>query len=255
MKLVDSHAHLDYIHRDGGDVDAVMARAAETGVAWLVNPSVTPDRFLDVLAMVQRFSNVYAAVAVHPTDVQEADENGWQEDVRRMLAHPKVVAIGETGLDYYRDTTHAALQQTFFRACLAMAQEHNKPVIVHDRDAHEDVYRLISEYPGVRGVMHCFSGDASFAKAMMDKGFYISFAGNVTFKNAHLLQDAARSVPLERLLIETDAPFLSPMPFRGQPNEPARVSLVAQKIADLHGVPIETLAQVTSANAHNLFSV
>jgi TatD DNase family protein len=254
MELVDSHAHLDYIGREGHDLDAVMAQAAETGLSWLVNPSVTPDKFADVLAMTARFPNVFAAAAVHPTDVQDVPEATWLESVIRMLEHPKVVAIGETGLDYYWDKTHLDLQHHFFRTFLNLGRQHDLPVIVHDREAHEDVHRLISEFPGVRGVMHCFSGDPEFARRMIDCGFYISFAGNLTFKNATNLHDTARDIPLEHLLIETDSPFLSPVPFRGKPNEPARVRLVAEKIAELKGISVETVAAATAENARKVFA-
>lgn len=253
MILVDSHAHLDYLAREGADLDTVMANASDVGVSWILNPSVTPDRFSDVLAVTERFANVFAAAAVHPTDVQDVPLESWRADVERMLEHPKVIAIGETGLDYYWDKTHTDRQQQFFRTLLALGRERDLPVIVHDREAHEDIHRLIREHPGVRGVMHCFSGDATFAQTMIERGFYISFAGNVTFKNATDLHEAARETPLEWILIETDSPFLSPVPFRGKPNEPSRVSLVAQRIADLKGISVDTVAEVTTENAHKVF--
>ncbi len=253
MILVDTHAHLDYLQREGADPEAVLNRAQEVGVSWIVNPSVTPDKFPEVLQLAERFPNVYAAAAVHPTDVQDVAESDWIQAIEAMLAHPKVIAIGETGLDYYWDKTHIATQQHFFKTFLEMGRTHSLPVIVHDREAHDDVHRLISDCPGVRGVMHCFSGDAEFAQTMIDQGFYISFAGNVTFKNAHALHEAAKVTPLEWILIETDSPFLSPVPFRGKPNEPERVRLVAEKIAELKGIPIETVAEVTTENAQRLF--
>jgi TatD DNase family protein len=253
MMLVDTHAHLDYVVREGADPEEVMASAAEAGVSWLVNPSVSPEKFADVLKMTERFPNVFAAAAVHPTDVQDVAEETWLAEVKKMLEHPKVIAVGETGLDYYWDKTHIDLQHRFFRTFLELGRSHDLPVIVHDREAHEDVHRLISEFPGVRGIMHCFSGDAEFARTMIARGFYISFAGNVTFKKAENLHQAAIETPLEWILIETDSPFLSPVPFRGKPNEPARVRLVAEKIAELKGIPVETVAEVTSENARKVF--
>lgn len=250
--LVDTHAHLDYIARSGEDVEAAMARAEAAGVKWLINPGVHPDRFSQVIAMTERFEGVYAALSVHPTDVQDVTGD-WREAVRPYLNHPKLVAIGETGLDYYHDTTHVALQKQLFREALALAQETGLPVIVHDREAHDDVRAIIQEFPGVRGVMHCFSGDGAFAQSMADLGFYISFAGNVTFKKATELQEAAQVVPLDRLLIETDSPFLSPMPHRGKPNEPGRVLHVAEKIAELRRITLDALAQATTQNAQRLF--
>jgi TatD DNase family protein len=262
--LFDSHCHLDYIQRqtdhpegaEGTDPEKVMTRALEQGVSFLVNPSVTPKRFSEVIALAERFERVYAAVAVHPTDVADVKDNPhWLTDLEALLSHPKVVAIGETGLDYYWDTSEKAFQQECFHKLLTLGAKHNLPVIVHDRDAHEDVYRMISEISGVRGIMHCFSGDSDFAKRMIDLGFYISFAGNVTFKKAVELQEAAKVVPLEWMLVETDSPFLSPMPHRGKPNEPARVRHVAEKIAELKGIPYDEVAQVTTENAKKVFGL
>jgi TatD DNase family protein len=267
--LFDSHCHLDYILRQEGEAveaekakgisfepQAVLERALAAGVTRLVNPSVTPQRFGEVIALAERFETVYAAVAVHPTDVADViDQPHWLAELEALLAHPKVVAIGETGLDYYWDTTHKDLQQECFRALLALGVRHQMPVIIHDREAHEDVFRLVSEHPGVRGIMHCFSGDAAFARQMIDCGFFISFAGNVTFKKAVDLQEAARAVPLEWLLVETDSPFLSPVPFRGKPNEPARVQHVVECIAQLKGVSYETVARATTENAQRVFGL
>jgi TatD DNase family protein len=254
MILVDTHTHIDYLVREGADATTVMTDAETVGVSWMINPSVTPEHFPDVLRLTEQFSNLFAASAVHPTDVQDVDPETWKPTVEAMLGHPKVVAIGETGLDYHWDKTHIDLQHTFFRTFLAMGRERNLPVIVHDREAHEDIYRIIAEFPGVRGVMHCFSGDTAFAKAMIALGFYISFAGNVTFKNAKNLHEAAAELPLEWMLLETDSPFLSPVPFRGKPNEPAKVYYVAARIAELKGLPLETVAEVTSENARKVFN-
>jgi len=262
--LFDTHCHLDYIAsnaehpngEEGTNPEKVLQRAAEAGVRFILNPSVSPKNFDAVIALAERFENVYAAVAVHPTDVAdiEADAN-WLDGIEARLSHPKVVAIGETGLDYYWDTSKKELQQACFRQSLALGVKHDLPVIVHDRDAHEDIHAIVQEFPGVRGIMHCFSGDAAFAQRMMACGFYISFAGNVTFKNATNLHEAAKAVPLDRLLIETDSPFLSPMPHRGKPNEPARVRYVAEKIADLRGISVEAVAQASFENALRVYGL
>jgi TatD DNase family protein len=262
--IIDTHCHLDYILRqdeypegtEGTDPEQVMQRAAEAGVQFLVNPSVTSAKFPDVIAMAERFENVYAAVAVHPTDVSEIiDQPGWLDEIEALLAHPKVVAIGETGLDYHWDMTHVDLQKRCFKALLELGRKHDLPVIVHDREAHDDVAQIISEVPGVRGIMHCFSGDAAFARRMMDLNFYISFAGNLTFKKATNLHEAATGTPLDWILSETDSPFLSPMPFRGKPNEPARVKLVVEKIAELKGLSYEKVAEATTQNARKVFGL
>lgn len=266
--LVDTHCHLDYIETNPEMPDAereagvVLQRAMAEGLQFLVNPSVEPENFGKVIALAERFDNVYAAVAVHPNDVTALREQpDWLARIEHHLSHPKVVAVGETGLDYYRTGTEdQPFQQECFKQHLALAVTHDLPVIIHDREAHEDIHRLVCEQPrlkgkSVRGVMHCFSGDADFALKMVELGFYISFAGNVTFKNAQPLRDAAKVVPLEKLLIETDAPFLSPMPFRGKPNEPARVRYVAQTLADVKGISYEALAHATTENARALFGI
>jgi TatD DNase family protein len=264
VPIIDTHCHLDYIQRQedhpegetGTDPQQVMARAREVGVEFLVNPSVTPARFPEVIAMAERFENVYAAVAVHPTDVADIiDQPGWLDEVESLLAHPKVVAIGETGLDYHWDLTHVDLQKKCFKALLELGRKHDLPVIVHDREAHDDVAQIISEVPGVRGIMHCFSGDAAFARRMIDLNFYISFAGNLTFKKATNLHEAAIETPLDWILSETDSPFLSPMPFRGKPNEPARVKHVVEKLAELKNLTYAEIAAATTRNARKVFGL
>lgn len=254
MTLFDTHAHLDYLVREGQTPEGVVQSAIEGGVGWIVNPSVNLSNIPDVLRMAEQFDGVYAGVAVHPTDVQLESNPNWLDQIEQHLAHPKVVAVGETGLDYYWDKSFQSLQHEFFRAFLALGCRYDLPVIVHSRESNTDVHQLISQVPGARGVMHCFSGDADFAQAMIALGFYISFAGNVTFKNAHALHEAAQQTPLEWILIETDSPFLSPVPFRGKPNEPARVKLVADKIATLKNIPVEDVIAVTTQNALKVFN-
>lgn len=261
VTLVDSHCHLDYIeagihgHAPGTCLNAVLSRAQAHGVQWLINPSVTPAEFDRVQSVAERFPNVYFALAIHPTDVQDApDVSAGIADIRQRLTHPKVVALGETGLDYYRtDPQQTEQQHAWFAATLKLACEVGLPVIVHDRDAHADVAAHVDAVPGVQGVMHCFGGDAAFALAMVERGFYISFAGNVTFKKADALREAARVVPLDRLLVETDSPFLSPVPERGKPNEPYRTRYVAECLAELRGMSLAALAQATTQNAATLF--
>lgn len=265
--LIDTHCHVDYIHRREGpkewkepaeytNAPAVLNRALGVGVQACINPGTHPDTFDDVLKLVGSNDHLYAALAVHPCDVHLVDDldNAFQR-VEAAMANPKVVAVGETGLDYYHDTEHVELQKASFRRFLAMAVKYDKPVIIHDRDAHEDVAAIVDEFPGVRGVMHCFGGDADFARVMVAKGFYISFAGNVTFKNAHPLHQAATEIPLDKVLIETDSPFLAPVPHRGKPCEPAYVLHVAEKIAELKGISVDEVATTTTANAQELFKL
>lgn len=263
--LVDTHAHVDYIHRAEGpkpydgietDAKAVLARAKEHGVQWVLNPSVEPERFADVLVLAEQHPELYAAIAVHPCDAHFVGSiTECLNLARQCVTHPKCIAIGETGLDYYHDLTHVDTQKQFFRAFMQLADEFNKPVIIHDREAHEDVAAIVDEFPNVRGVMHCFGGNKDFALQMIERGYYISFAGNVTFKNAKDLHEAAKAIPLEWMLIETDSPFLAPVPHRGKPSEPAFVRHVAEFIAELRGISLEELAKATTANAARLFGV
>lgn len=275
--IVDTHCHLDYLERQGleegladSDPIAVMERAMAEGVEFIVNPCVSPKNFADVMAIVERLKNVYAAIAIHPTDVSDTSEfPGWAEDIEQLLPHPKVVALGETGLDYYwsMDANLVALQKRCLRTFLKLGVKHDLPVILHDRNvkdpannpdnlnSHEDIYTEISAVPDCRGIMHCFSGDAAFALRMIEKNFYISFAGNITFKKAIELQEAAIAIPLDKLLVETDTPFLSPMPFRGKPNEPARVRYVVEKIAELKNLSYEEVALATTQNAKRVFGI
>ncbi|MFN8615190.1 MAG: TatD family hydrolase [Vampirovibrionales bacterium] len=278
LVLVDTHSHVDYIMRREGpkpfsdDVEEtephrVLARAQAMGVAAVINPGTEPQHFSSVLQLAVNHPALFAALSVHPCDVSEqpsgqAHRQSVLNDIEQALndpvTGPRIVAIGETGLDYYHPGHQSPQaqkqQQEWFLDLMALACRHQLPVIVHDREAHQDVARCVAQCPGVTGVMHCFSGDAAFADTMMGHGFYISFAGNVTFKNATALHEAARAVPLDRLLIETDAPFLAPIPHRGKASEPAYVFHVAEKIAELKGVSLETVAQASTQNALALFS-
>lgn len=268
--IVDTHCHLDYVARredlEDRDPAQVFERARLEGVEFVVNPTVAPSNYDQVKAVAESLKNVYMAVAIHPTDVHETREYpDWKERVNQMLSHPKTLAIGETGLDYYWSTEDINLQKECLQYFLELGVEKNLPVILHDRDrktpdnypasTHDDIASMVGSVKGSRGIMHCFSGDADFALTMIELGYYISFAGNVTFKNAKDLQEAAIQVPLDKLLIETDSPFLSPMPFRGKPNEPARVKLVAEKIAELKGLSFEEVALQTTQNAKQVFGI
>jgi TatD DNase family protein len=256
--LFDTHCHIDYLLR-GNWTPAMLAPVLQAAnVSLMINPGTCIAQLPDVLAAAETLPGVYAAAALHPTDVAERPDD-WLAQLEHAMHHPKVVAVGETGLDYYRpeqqDLDNQAQQHLCFNASLQLAKTHNKPVIVHDREAHDDVAAVIADHPGVQGVMHCFSGDIAFAERMIALGFYISFAGNVTFKNAYALHEAARHIPLEWLLIETDSPFLSPMPHRGTPNDPSRVALVAAHIAQLRGMPTQDLIAATTRNGCRLFNV
>ncbi|MFM7389906.1 MAG: TatD family hydrolase [Vampirovibrionales bacterium] len=264
--IIDTHCHLDYIinglygHDPAPTCEAVLQRANTHEVRYLINPSVHPADFERVIALAESQANVFAAVAIHPCDTDAVHEYpDWLKQLRHYAQHPKVVALGETGLDYYHQPAEVCdIQRACFAQTLNLAGELHLPVIVHDREAHDDVLKAIQTaqqtHPHLQGVMHCFGGDASFARTMAAHGFYISFAGNVTFKKAETLREAVAATPLDKLLIETDSPFLSPMPERGKPNEPYRTRFVAECIANIKELSVEEVMQHTTANACRLFT-
>ncbi len=253
--LIDTHAHVADSEYDE-DRDAVLARARAAGVQLVINVGYDAASSRRSLALAEREDMVYAAVGFHPHDAAAVSEESYSE-LRRWCAQPKVLAIGEIGLDYYRELSPRGLQAAVFRRQVALARELRLPVVIHDRDAHEDVLAILSEdgARGVGGVMHCFSGDETLARRVLDLGFYIGLDGPVTFKNGQTAQAVARLVPADRLLLETDSPYLTPVPFRGRRNEPAHVRLIAEAIAELRGISLDQLAEITTANARRLFQL
>jgi TatD DNase family protein len=252
--FVDSHCHLSF-PEFAADLPGVLARMQSAGVEAALNVCTTLEEFPRVLATAESAPNLYASVGVHPDYVDTAEPT--VDDLIRRAAHPKVVAIGETGLDYYRLPEPLEWQRERFRIHIRAARECGKPLIIHTRSAAADTLRLMREEGADRvgGVMHCFTETAEVARQAMDLGFHVSFSGIVTFKNARELQATAATVPLERLLIETDAPYLAPVPHRGKQNEPAFVPHVAHKLAELHGVECVEIASRTSDNFYRLFNI
>jgi TatD DNase family protein len=261
--IVDTHCHLDYIeaglfgHNSERPLAETIEAAHRFGVRYMVNPSVNIADFDRVLSVAERFESVYASIGVHPCEVEETlTVNDWQQQVTQRLLRPKVVAIGETGLDYYHqagDSEHATLQRQCFAQHLEWAEAYGLPLIIHDREAHADVGKMVEDYPKATGIMHCFGGNADFALAMVERGYMISFAGNTTFKKAVDLHEAAKAIPLSAMLLETDSPFLSPVPERGRPNEPYRTRFVAEFIATLRDISIEEVMHQTTLNAFRVF--
>ena len=253
--LIDSHCHLDRLDLSahGGSLDAALAAARGRGVGHFLCIGISADNAAAVKALSERYADVDCTVGVHPLDLQPgvAPALDW---LLAELEHPHVVAIGETGLDYHYEPQAAELQREAFRLHLNAAQITGKPVIVHTREARADTLMLLREavLPQA-GVLHCFTEDWPMAKAALDLGFYISLSGIVTFRNADALREVARQVPADRLLIETDAPYLAPIPHRGKPNLPEYVRDVAEFLAPLRGVDVDTLAQQTSQNFQRLF--
>lgn len=255
--LTDSHCHLPMLDlsRHGGTLDGALAAARAAGVGHMLCVSVDLESYPAVLDSAERNPGVFASVGVHPNAVASALEL-TAERLAEQAAHPRVVAIGETGLDYYRDDTVPELQQSAFRAHIAASRRSRKPLIIHMRSATKDTLRILREERAddVGGVLHCFTEDWGAASAALDLGFYVSFSGIVTFKNAVTLQDVARRLPIERMLIETDSPYLAPVPLRGRPNEPAYVGHVAAFIAGLRDLDASEIAKHTTENFFTLFN-
>lgn len=252
-QLIDTHLHL-HMQQFDADREAIIERAATNGVTRLVEVGYDLTSSRAAIALAERYPQVYAVVGVQPNYAHEIPSN-WLDEVRVLAAHPKVIAIGEIGLDYHWDYAPHDLQDTVFRAQLGLARELDLPVVIHSRDAQDDTVRVLGEAAtGVVGVMHSFSGNWEYATACLDLGFFLSFSGPLTFPKAHELHEVARRAPLERLLTETDSPYLSPHPQRGKRNEPARVRLVAERLAALREISLDDLASAVWTNAEALFA-
>jgi len=254
--LVDSHCHLDLLDLAalGGDLDDAIARARGEGVGRMLCVSITLEEFPRVLALAEAYDGVYASVGVHPNE-RKGREPSADELTAMAIASPRVVAIGETGLDYFRSSGDMGWQQERFRCHIAAARASGLPLIVHMRDANEDTLAILRDERAdeVGGVLHCFTGDLATAQAAIQLGFYISFSGIVTFASARELQGVAASLPEDRILVETDSPYLAPVPHRGKSNQPAYTRHVAEFIASLRGVPFERIAAATTENFNRLF--
>lgn len=250
--LVDSHCHLDFPDL-AARLPEVLARMRDNGVELAVCIGVNLEDFPRVLALAEGEPRLFATVGVHPeyTDAEEPTE----DQLVALAAHPKVIAIGETGLDYYWQKDKPEWQRARFRTHIRAAIRSGKPLVVHTRDSATDTLRLLREEGAgaVGGVMHCFTENWDIAREALDLGFYISFSGIVTFKNAAVVKDVAQKCPLDRLLVETDSPYLAPVPYRGKPNEPAYVRYVAEEIARLRGLPLDTVIRATTDNFFTLF--
>jgi TatD DNase family protein len=255
-RLVDSHAHLDFEDYQQ-DLDAVLERARAAGVERIVLVGLWrgPGQFGNALALAGRDPARFAAVVgVHPHDCARVPEEDWAA-LERLARDPRAVAVGETGLDFHYDHSPRPVQEASFRRSIALARAVGKPVVVHVREADEACARVLGEegVPAAGGVIHCFTGDAARARAYLDLGLYLSVAGVVTFRTADDLRDAVRQVPRDRLLVETDCPFLAPVPHRGRRNEPAFVARTAEKVAEVWGVSVEEVGELTTENARRLF--
>lgn len=250
--FIDSHCHINFPELSG-NIDDVLLNMRNNQVSDALCVSVDLDKFPQILSLAEQHDNIYASVGVHPDYELEAEPT--RDELVKLAQHPKVVAIGETGLDYFRLQGDLEWQRNRFRTHIRAAVECNKPLIIHTRSASADTLRLMREEGAdkARGVMHCFTESLEVALAAIEMDFYISFSGIVTFKKALELKEVARRIPLERMLIETDAPYLAPVPFRGKLNQPGYVKHVAEEIAKLRGISVEEVGETTSANFRKLF--
>jgi TatD DNase family protein len=257
--LIDTHTHLDDTRYDG-DREAMLARAREAGVETFITIGCDLATSRAAVELADRYPFVYASIGVHPHEVRHIGD-GWYDEFRRLAQHPKVVAYGEIGLDYHYNYSPPKLQRERFREQILLARECRLPVIIHTREAQKDTIAILKEEQAadVGGVFHCFTGDAGLAKDGLDLGFYLSFSGVVTFQNAAMLREIVKIVPTDRILIETDCPYLTPAPHRGKRNEPAYVRLVAETIASVKSasspVSVDEVGRFTSANASRLFTL
>lgn len=252
IEVLDSHCHLDLM---GVPVDQAMAAARSVGVREVVTIGIDVPSSQWCAATAAAHPDVYAGVAIHPNEASRADEAAWEE-IARLAALPQVRAVGETGLDYYRDTATPAQQQESFRRHIAIAKATGTALVIHDREAHDDVLRILHEEGAPEHtVFHCYSGDADMAKVCADRGYVMSFAGNVTFNNAGRLREAAAVAPRDLLLVETDAPFLTPMPHRGAPNAPYLVPLTVRALARIQAVAVDEMAAAIAATGRRVFGL
>lgn len=256
MTVFDTHAHYDDSRFDS-DRDEMLASLPAHGVAYALNPGCDLESSRKAVAYAEAYDHMYAAVGYHPENLEGVDESALTEIEALAVAHPKVRAIGEIGLDYYweKDPEARRNQQEWFRAQMRMAGRLGLPVIVHDREAHLDSLTIIEQYPKVRGVFHCYSGSAEFAARLLELGYLLSFTGVITFKNAKKALEVIRMAPLDRLMIETDAPYMAPEPYRGKRNSSLYVYRMAEVIAEVKGISAEEAARVTLENGKRFFGI
>ena len=249
----DTHAHYDSSKFDA-DRDAVLRALPESGVTIVVDPGDNAERSRRAVELAQQYPHVYAAVGWHPEEAENWDENSLPA-IRELAKQPKVCAIGEIGLDYYWDATSRERQKEMFRAQIELALELDLPVIVHDREAHGDSLEIVRDYPALRGVFHCFSGSVEMAQELLRRGWYLGFDGPITYKNAARAPEVIRICPMERILLETDSPYLAPVPNRGKRNDSRNLPYIAATVARIKDMPVEAVAAQTMENGKKLFEI
>ena len=251
--LFDTHAHMDdRAFRE--DRDALIAGLPEKGVGLVMNPGCSLESSRNAVALAEKYPHVYAAVGSHP-DVADEVNDTVLDEYRKLCKLQKVMAIGEIGIDYHYEDIPRDLQKRAFRMQLELAREVKLPVIVHERDAHEDGMAIVKEFPDVTGVFHCYSGSAEMARQLVDLGWYIGFTGVLTFKNARKAIETAASIPLDRIVLETDCPYMAPEPFRGKRNDPGYIYRMAEKLAEIRGLSVEEIQNITTENGKRLYQI
>ena len=248
--IIDTHAHLDMLN----DPKRAIEEALEAGVEKIIVPGVEPDTFEKVIKLADEYENVYAQVGVHPSEAQKfSDDTAGR--MMELAAHKKVVAIGEIGLDYYLDKTFVDVQKKVFKTQIEIANALKLPVVVHDREEHGDTFEILEQMGAKKVLLHCFSGSLEFAKRCVEKGWFIALGGVVTFKNAKKVRQVAKEIPLEHIMLETDTPYLTTHPYRGEENAPKYIVLSAKETANLKDTALSEVERVTTANAQNFFNV
>ncbi len=250
--MIDTHSHINFDEYKKNFSDFIE-EIKSNEVEKVIIPGVEPSKFDEIISYCEKYEMIYGAVGIHPSEFQTFGKE-TEKKILELSAHPKIVAIGEIGLDYYYGAESKLKQQNIFRKQLEMAQDLTLPVIVHDREAHTDTFNIVNEYKLKNVIFHCFSGGPSFALDCIEKGYYISIGGIVTFKNAKDLKETVKIIPLEYILLETDAPYLAPVPFRGKINTPAYLKYIAKEIADIKNIDIQQVKKQTTLNAQRIFN-
>ena len=254
MMLFDTHAHMDDRAFDE-DRAELLSALPDQGLALVMNPGCSLESSRNAVRLANEYDYIYAAVGSHPDAADEVNDAVLAEYRELCKLNPKVKAIGEIGLDYHYEDIPRQIQLKAFRAQMELARELGLPVIVHERDAHEDGMAVVRDFPEVTGVFHCYSGSAEMARQLVDKGWYIGFTGVLTFKNARKAIEVASSIPLERIVLETDCPYMAPEPFRGRRNDPGKLYRMAEKLAEIRGLPVEKVQSITVENGRKLYRI
>ena len=252
--LFDTHAHMDD-HAFDEDREELLAQLPRQGIALLMNPGCSLASSYNTSRLSQKYDYIYAAVGSHPDVADQVNEEVLEEYRKLCKLNPKIKAIGEIGLDYHYEDIPREIQLKAFRMQMELARELGLPAIVHERDAHEDGMKVVDKFPDVTGVFHCYSGSAEMAKELIKRGWYIGFTGVLTFKNARKAIEVASAIPLDRIVLETDCPYMSPEPFRGKRNDPGKLYRMAEKLAEIRGLPLEEIHRITTENGKRLYRI